>query len=196
MDLAWNAIDAHLPLSAEAKGEPINLEVTPVTLETHFEFPANDWRSGIKVAWYQGGAMPESPNRAIDLKKIDHGAMFEGSEGFIVADFQSHMLIPQKNEADRSQADMTYYKPRAKDALIPPLGNFQTQWIKACKGDLKTSCDFGYASDMIEMMLLGLVAYRAGRKIKYDGIAGQVTDCAEANQFLGRQYREGWTING
>jgi predicted dehydrogenase len=196
MDLAWNAIDAHLPTSAEGKGDPVNPEVTPVELETHFEFPANDWRSAIQVAWYQGGAMPESPHREIDLRKIDHGAMFEGSEGFIVADFQSRILIPQKNVADQSQADMTYYKPRAKDALIPPLGNFQTQWVKACKGDLKTSCDFGYASDMIETMLLGLVAYRVGKKIKYDGIAGQVTDSPEANQLLARTYRDGWTLNG
>jgi hypothetical protein len=165
-------------------------------LETHFESPANDWRSSILVSWYQGGAMPESPNRAIDLKKIDHGAMFEGSEGFIVADFQSRMLVPQKNETGRNDADMTYYKPRVKEALLPPLGGFQEQWINACKGDLKTSCDFGYASNMIEMMLLGLVAFRAGKKIQYDGAAGQVTDCAEANQYLSRNYREGWTLNG
>ena len=191
MDLAWNAIDAGLPTSADAKGEPFNPEVTPVTLETHFEIPSNGWRSAINVSWYQGGAMPESPNRAIDLKKIDHGVMFEGSKGFLVADFQSHLLFPQGNDAD-----MTYYKPRAKEALIPPMGIFQEEWIKACKGNLKTSCDFGYGCDMIEMMLLGLVAYRAGRKIKYDGATGQVTDCPEAEQFLRHTYREGWTLNG
>ena len=33
MDLAWNAIDAGLPTSAEATGEPFNPEVTPVELE-------------------------------------------------------------------------------------------------------------------------------------------------------------------
>jgi hypothetical protein len=49
---------------------------------------------------------------------------------------------------------------------------------------------------MIEMMLLGLVAYRVGRKIKYDGAAGRVTDCAEANELLRHTYREGWTLNG
>jgi hypothetical protein len=76
------------------------------------------------------------------------------------------------------------------------LGGFQEQWINACKGDLKTSCDFGYGSDMIEMMLLGLVAYRAGKKIKYDGSAGEVTDCPQANQYLRRTYRDGWTLNG
>jgi predicted dehydrogenase len=191
MDLAWNAIDAGLPTSAEGKGDPFNADVTPVTLEMHFDVPANDWRPPIRVSWYQGGAMPESPNRAIDLNKIDHGAIFEGSKGFLVADFQSRLVFPQGNDAD-----LTYYKPRAKDALIPPLGNFQTQWTRACKGDLKTSCDFGYGSDMIEMMLLGLVAYRVGKKIKYDGATGQVTDSAEANQYLSRTYREGWVLNG
>src|SRR5437879_3851331 len=61
MDLAWNAIDAGLPTSAEAKGDPVNHEVSPVKLEMHFEHPANDWRGPIRVSWYQGGAMPESP---------------------------------------------------------------------------------------------------------------------------------------
>jgi predicted dehydrogenase len=196
MDLAWNAIDAGLPISAEAKGDPFNADVTPVKLETHFEIPANDWRGNILVSWYQGGAMPESPNRAIDLKKIDHGAMFEGTEGFIVADFQSRMLIPQRNDARLNDADMTYYKPRGKESLIPPLGGFQEQWINACKGSLETSCDFGYGTDMIEMMLLGLVAYRAGKKIKYDGASGEVTDCPEAKQYLSHKYRNGWTLNG
>ena len=46
------------------------------------------------------------------------------------------------------------------------------------------------------MMLLGLVAYRVGKKIKYDGAAGRVTDCPEANELLRHTYREGWTLNG
>ena len=49
---------------------------------------------------------------------------------------------------------------------------------------------------MIEMMLLGLVAYRVGKKVAYDGATGKVTDNADANQYLRRTYREGWTLNG
>lgn len=191
MDLAWYAIDGKLPTSASAKGEAYNPEVTPVTLETHFEIPANDWRSAINLSWYQGGAMPEFMHQGVDLKGIDHGVLFDGTEGSVVAGFQSRMLIP-----DKPDANLTYYKPRSKDQVIPERGNFQREWINACKGDLKTSCDFGYASDMIEMMLLGLVAYRAGKKISYDGTTGQITDCPEAAQYLSHQYREGWTLNG
>jgi predicted dehydrogenase len=191
MDLAWNAIDAGLPTSAESKGDPVSAEVTPVRLEMHFEMPSNDWRPPIRLSWYQGGAMPESPNRAIDLKKIDHGAMFEGTKGFIVADFQNRLIFPEGKGGD-----MTYYKPRSKDELIPSLGHFQKQWINACKGgNLKTACNFGYGTDMIETMMLGLVAYRAGKKVKYDAAAG-VCDCSEAAEFMRHNYREGWTLNG
>lgn len=35
---------------------------------------------------------------------------------------------------------------------------------------------------MIEQMLLGLVAYRVGKKLRYDGATGQVTDVPEANR--------------
>lgn len=190
MDLAWNALDAELPISAEAKGDPFNPEVVPVKLEAHFELPANQWRQAITCSWYQGGALPDSPSKYIDLEKIDHGALFEGSKGALVADFTTRDIFPLPN------GDMTYYKPRAKTDLLPPVGNFQKQWIDACKGSLKTCCDFDYGGKMMEMMLLGLVAYRVGKKIKYDGASGQVPDCPEANDLLRRTYRPGWTLNG
>jgi len=212
MDIAWNVIDAGLPVSAEADmavSEKFNPEVTPVELKATFEHPANSWRGPIQVVWYQGGPMPASPHAGIDLKKVGHAAMFEGTKGVLIAHFESRILLPSVNGGD-----MTYYKPRPASQLLPPLGwktppmpvapggrparesIFQWEWINACKGDLKTSCDFVYGGDLIEQMLLGLVAYRVGRKIEYDGAAGRVTNIAEANQFLRRKYRPGWTLNG
>ena len=191
MDIAWNAIDARLPLTASAIGEPFNPEVTPVELVMKFQHPANDWRPAIEVAWYQGGAMPESPSDCVDLNKIDHGAMFKGSKGHLVCSFDDRILLPSNDSAD-----MTYYKPRPKEELIAPMANFQHEWIDACKGDLKTSCDLEYGGNKMEMMLLGLVAYRVGKELEYDGAAGRVTNSDEANELLKRTYRPGWTLNG
>jgi predicted dehydrogenase len=192
IDLLWNAVDAGIPSSAEAKGEAFNPDVTPVECESHFEHPANDWRGPLRVSWYQGGVMPRSPNRAIDLKAIDHGAYFKGSKGFLVADFTSRMIIPFGGDAD-----LTYYHLRSKENQLPPVGHFQQQWIDACKDpSKKTACDFEYSANMIEQMLLGLIAYRVGRKIEYDGAAGKITNAPEANEFLSRKYREGWVLNG
>jgi len=191
MDLAWNAIDAGLPISAEAEGDAFNPDVSPVELKATFRHPANDWRPAIRVTWYQGGAMPTSPKEYIDLNKIGHGVMFKGKNGFLIADFDSRILLPYGKEAD-----MTYYTPRSKNEVIPPMGHFQKEWTNACKTDLKTSCDFDYGSTLIEQMLLGLVAYRVGEKIEYDGVKGRVTNSAEGNKLLSRKYRRGWKLDG
>jgi hypothetical protein len=108
-----------------------------------------------------------------------------------VADFGQHRLVPRDEDAG-----LAHYTPRPKDKQSPPMGNFQMQWVNACKGDLKTSCDFDYSGTAIELMLLGLVAYRAGKKIEYDGAAGRVTNDDDANALLAREYRKGWTLNG
>ena len=153
--------------------------------------PANSWRQAIQLHWYQGGMMPSSPSKYVDLNKVGHGAMFKGTKGFIVCDFTTRLVIPFGKEAD-----MTYYKPRPKEELAPPIDHFQKEWINACKTDLKTSCDMEYSANLIETMLLGLVAYRVGKKIKYDGAAGKVTDCPEADALLKKPYRDGWTLDG
>ncbi len=191
IDLAWNAIDATLPITARAEGEPFNPDVTPVEMEAHFEHPANDWRPPIEVSWYQGGRMPDNPSPWVDLRKIGHGAMFEGDRGYLVSDFTKRLIIPVGGSAN-----MTYYKPRAEEELLPPLGHFQMEWINACKGDLKTSCDFEYSGNVIEMQLLGLVAYRVGKKLEYDPKTGRVMNAPEANALLSKQYRAGWTLDG
>ena len=191
MDLAWNAIDAGLPTSASATGEPYNPEVTPVEMTATFEHPANDWRPAIGVTWYQGGAMPNSPRPYLDLNKIDHGALFKGKRGFVIADFETRLVIPYGDDAD-----FTYYTRRPADQVIPAMGHFQKQWTEACKGNLKTSCDFDYSGTLIEQMLLAHVSYRVGKKIEYDGAAGRVTNCDEANALLSREYRPGWTLDG
>ena len=46
------------------------------------------------------------------------------------------------------------------------------------------------------MMLLGLVAYRVGKELDYDGATGRVTNSDEANELLKRTYRPGWVLNG
>ena len=82
---------------------------------------------------------------------------------------------------------------------------FQREWIDACKGrsqsvvhgtSSKTHCDFDYSGSMMEQMLLGLVAHRAGKKLEYDPATGRVTNSNEANDYLKRAYRPNWTLNG
>ena len=135
--------------------------------------------------------MPKSPSRAIDLNKIGHGALFKGDKGFLIADFDNRILVPYGKGSN-----LSYYNRRDAEKMLPDVGHFMEQWIKAAKGgDLNTACNFEYSANMIETMLLGLVAYRAGGRIAYDGKAGK-SDNEKANGFISKEYREGWAIDG
>ena len=42
--------------------------------------------------------------------------------------------------------------------------------------------------------LLGNVAYRVGKKLQWDAKTLAATNCPEANQFLTKEYRQGWEV--
>ena len=74
-------------------------------------------------------------------------------------------------------------------------------WVEAIKGKAEISCPFDYAAQLTEVMLLGIVALRAGRKIHYDGAKRRVTNmvrignrAVDPNEFLTRNYREGFKL--
>ena len=190
----WNAVDASLPTSAEAKRASSSTpDVTPVECESHFEHPANDWRGPIRVSWYQGGAMPESPKPHIDLKKIGHGAMFKGSKGFLIADFDSRIAaaIRRRRGPDLLQA--------AHQGDAAPAHRPLPEAVARSLQDpgKKTACDFEYSADMIEQMLLGPRGLSASaRRSNTIPKTGKSPDTPEANTFMGKPYREGWSIDG
>ena len=74
------------------------------------------------------------------------------------------------------------------------MANEDAEWIAACKTGSPTSCHFGYSGPISEVVMLGNVAYRVGRKIQWDPVNLKVTDCPEANEYIRREYRPGWTL--
>ena len=67
-------------------------------------------------------------------------------------------------------------------------------WINTIKGKDQISCPFDYAAKLTETMLLGVASLRANSKLYYDAANMRVTNNAAANQFLTREYRQGWSL--
>jgi hypothetical protein len=67
-------------------------------------------------------------------------------------------------------------------------------WIDAIRGTQQTTSPFEYSARLTEIMLLGVVALNAGRKIEYDGAAMKVKNVADSDALLKRKYREGWSL--
>ena len=73
-------------------------------------------------------------------------------------------------------------------------------WVEAIKGKAEISCPIEYAAALNEVMLLGVVALRAGSKITYDGANMKVTsgpvrrgqETIDPNDFLRREPRPGF----
>ena len=70
-------------------------------------------------------------------------------------------------------------------------------WAAACKGGAATYGDFLLAGPISDAFNLGAVSLRlGGKRLLFDSAAGKVTNVAEANQLLGREYRKGWELTG
>jgi hypothetical protein len=69
-------------------------------------------------------------------------------------------------------------------------------WAMSIKEKKQSSTPFEYAGPLTETMLLGVVALRTGqgKKLVYDGATGQVTNNPDANQYLHREYRKGFSL--
>ena len=64
----------------------------------------------------------------------------------------------------------------------------------ACKTGSPTTCNFDYSGALTEAILLGNVAYRAGRKLQWDPVDLKATNCPAAQKYIARDYRDGWTL--
>ena len=125
----------------------------------------------------------ESPP-GIDLNGWGIGVLFVGDDGKLVADYGKHILLPNK--------DYRGFKPPEME--IPSSTGHYMEWIQACKTGSPTLCNFDYSGMLIEHNLLGNVAYRAGRKLEWDAKNLKAVGCPEADQYIRREYRKGWTL--
>jgi hypothetical protein len=71
------------------------------------------------------------------------------------------------------------------------------EWLMAIKEHKPENCysRFDVAAPLTEIMLLGCVALRTGKKIEWDAHKMEARNCPEAAQFIKRQDRSGWALS-
>ncbi len=191
IDMAYWGLDLRLPTTCKAEGsEPKSDATCPTWLTAEWDHPANDWRPAVKVYWYDGGKKPGMPSKIFDREAMFKGVIFKGDKGFLLCDYGYRLLMPTKG-------DMTHYTaPESEKDLIPKSPGHHEEWIIGAKTGKPTLCNFDYSGALIEHNLLALVAYRVGKKLKWDAENLKATNCPEADQYIRKQYREGWVLDG
>jgi len=77
---------------------------------------------------------------------------------------------------------------------IRRVPNEDVEWIEACRGGPKPLSSFDYSGPFTEMVLLGNLAVRLGKKIDWDAAAMKATNAPEADELIRREYRQGWDL--
>lgn len=194
MDLAHWALDLKYPTACWAEGPPVDATGAPPQLKAFWEYPARgDKQPAVKLTWYHGGLRPEilGTYKDLDGKPVGFGdgVLFIGSAGALYGDYGSYRLLP----VDKFARVRIGIKP--EDRIASSVGHHK-EWINACKTGSQTTCNFDYSGALTESVLLGLVAYRTGKKLKWDAKNLKAIDCPEADQFISKPYRKGWEIAG
>jgi predicted dehydrogenase len=186
IDHAMWALELGYPTTIETVSTPFNKVSYPAATITYYEFPSRGSKPPVRLTWYDGGLFPPKPVE-LGSEELDKtgGVLFLGSKGKLICSTlgANPRLLPKTLHE-------SFGVPPQK---LPRVAtSHEMNWVEAAKGKTEASCPFDYAARLTEVMLLGIVSLRAGRKIEYDGANMRVTNIPWANQFLSREYRSGW----
>jgi predicted dehydrogenase len=188
IDPVWRALKLKAPLSVHAACTLVNNETYPVASRVTYQFGARGDMPPVKLHWYDGGMRPPRPDELEDGQNFgDNGTMFVGDKGKMLG----YMIIPESRRKEFGNA------PKV---LERSPGHHQ-EWIDACKGGKPAGSNFDHAGPLAEAVLLGNVALRPAIKEKltrvsllWDSANMKITNVSEANQYLHRMYREGYSL--
>ncbi|NML21544.1 Gfo/Idh/MocA family oxidoreductase [Pseudoflavitalea sp. G-6-1-2] len=220
MDPVFRILPIDYPSSVECSiatiwkemwNDTMNQDSCPPSSIIRLTYPVKNSKSKtIKVNWYDGGLMPQRPDELLPDEPMgnwDGGVIFEGTKGKIMADCYgaNPRLLPTRLMQEKTM-------PAEKIKRVPE-GHY-VQWVNACiagYGNAEVSSPFEFAGPFTESILIGNLAIRSymmknpnlkgwndkylGRKrLDWDAANMRITNFDEANQFVKREYREGWKL--
>ncbi len=211
MDPVFRALKLGVPapLTVQAASTRVNEETFPLGSMVTYTFPArpatpqeiNCHVTGLegagagavamppcKLVWYDGGLRPPRPDGLPEGKRMgDNGRMLVGDKGFILG----NEVYPESRAKEIGQIATS----------IPRSEGHHAEWVRACKGGKPAGSNFDFAGPLAESVLLGNVALRVKLRedltlyrLCWDSAALKFTNLEEANRFVRREYRPGWTL--
>ena len=204
----FRALNLGYPTEIEATSSGMNGEMYPTNSRIRFEFPARTGMPPVTLWWSDGGNLPPTDVTA-DISAMlgdvsrsgcimigDKGMVYSGDDGdqdlrfYVKLKGDKEMMGSQNHEAVRAIPELEPYNGfgGSSDARQ------HQEWIAACKGVGVGYSNFDIAAYLTEIMLLGCVALRVGRKIEWDGPKMRATNAPEAAHYVKREYRKGWKL--
>jgi predicted dehydrogenase len=180
LSTVFKALNLGRPATVEASATKLSTETYPLGEIVRFEFPARGNLEPVTLTWYDGGLKPPRPPE-FDDDDVLQDVLYIGEKGKLMG----NRLIPESR--------MDKYKLPPK-TLPRSHGHYQ-EWVDACRGGPPAGSNFVDHSALVtEVCLLGNIAVRSQKKLKWDEANFRFTNDQAANKALHREYRQGWTL--
>jgi predicted dehydrogenase len=215
MDAAFRALPIDFPTEVECSAttnwegffdEAEYYESCPSSSIIHLKFPRKDGKGVIEMTWMDGGLLPERPDELLPDEMMGNwgtGYIFEGTKGKLMGNYDTPpVLLPTSRMKDLK---LKQSLPR----IVGQEKGHYTEWVEACLqgfGKKQLSSPFDYAGPFTEAVLMGNLAlrvynmknkdggYPGRKKLLWDAKNMKITNFDEANQFVKRDYRDGWKL--
>ncbi len=178
VDLVHWAMEVDAPRTVAASGGRFGLVdncETPDTLEVVYEYEKNG--QDFLLVWSHTDANTHG------LEGLGLGIMFQGTEATLVANYDTHKLLPEKGRI--------LHEP---PTTLPRSVGHHREWLNAIKSRAQCSCNFAYGHRLSSVGHLGNIALRTGEKLKWDAAAERITNHPEAKALLTKEYRKPWAL--
>ncbi len=163
-------------------------------IKTHFG--ERQGRPPLDLVWYDGGKnLPKEKRSEIEQKL--HGEPMPGSGLLLIGEKGSFFSTNDYGAEYTLLPRNRFSEPPKVAATIPNSPGHFTEWVNAIKANNPSLAlsNFDYAARLTETVLLGVVALKLGGKIEWDPVAMKVKGKPEADKFLKREYREGFSVH-
>ena len=186
--ICW-ALNLGHPTSIEASSMGGSNEIHPLSSVVRYAFPKRGALPPVNITWYEG-LTPPRPADLDDqelLGSSQGGTLFKGSDGYLTCDVygENPRLLPAERMKDFEPPTPT----------IPRITTtHEMSWANAIKNGTKAGADFSFSGPLTETVLLGNVAKRSDKRLRWDGDTMEFTNAPEVNQYVRVPYREGWEL--
>jgi hypothetical protein len=173
----------------------------PAACTIRFKFAAKGSRPALDLFWYDGSMKPPTPEEleAANQDLPAEGMMFVGDKGKLLAGFRGEdpHLIPDQKMREFGAAKHPAEAAGQERQRGQGRRDAEALWVATCKGGQPTYGDFLLAQPISDAFNLGAISLRlGGRRLLFDAASAKVTNSAEANKCLVRDYRPGWELGG
>jgi predicted dehydrogenase len=190
LDVAFWGLKLEHPSWIEAQSSPAKPDSPPEWSIITYQFSRRDALPPVRLTWYDGKKLPSSD--------LVYGEKLESNGSILVGD-RGTLYLP-----DPYGATSKLLPSRRFEGFQPPPKRIQDveehhlDWIRACKESpgsrTEAGSNFQYATALTEMVLLGNLALRTGKRIEWDGPNARALNAPEAEPLIRKQYRKGFGL--